>query len=107
MDVCVCFTWTIYNTASKKKADAKRKPPRIQFEWIGKRNSSAILLGNEAIVIGRPLNRVTINAPVIDTIVPIHIARQPVALKSSFSNLKHPLDLRIFNFQLLIKDKFY
>ncbi len=52
IDVCVCFTCTIYVNASKKKAVAKRKPPRIQFEWISKKRS---LFSNEAIVIGKPL----------------------------------------------------
>ena len=69
---------------------ARRKPPRTQFDCSNRRTSLGLPLDDRAFMIGRPLYKVTINAPMMDTMVPIHLARLLWVLKSSFSILQQP-----------------
>lgn len=62
------------NSDNKMLPATRRRPPTIQFVY-SERYSSSKFPGDEVLAIVRPLYKVTVNAPGIDTMVSIALAK--------------------------------
>lgn len=78
----------MYNSALRKLATARTKPPRIQLGG-GERRSwwSELERDDDENMIDGPLYNVTMMAPMIDIMLPMDLAWLPFTFKFSFSIL--------------------
>ena len=81
------FTWKTNKTASMKAAIAERIPPITQFDCGNVTFPLSLVEVNEVNATGGPSYIVIVSAPVMDTRVPIDLARLLRTLKSRFSIL--------------------